>query len=160
MRRTIALLLMVLPLPALAGECDRWSASMEEDEGGSVMTARICAGTGNPNHEFFVRCGAPGELMIRFIPLAPDDYPPGGGDFQTDLKFSFGQDVIVKSAHYEDMDAAMVTDFSVSEPFANMLGSRAEMTLADVNAKVPGATFSLKGSKAALDKLMATCQKP
>jgi hypothetical protein len=156
----LALLLTLLPSIALAGECDQWTAAMEEDEGGSVMTARICAGTGNAAHELFVRCGGPDNLSIRFIPVAPTGYPPEGPEFKTDLEFAFGSDVVTRNAHYEDMDGAMVTDLDIGTPFAQMLQSRPDMKVRDVSGIVPGATFSLNGAKAALDKLIKSCSSP
>jgi hypothetical protein len=159
MRFLAALLLLTLPLPALADQCDRWTAAMEEDEGGKVMMAHVCKGTGNAAHELFLRCGASGELSIRFIPVASSGYPPNDGNFSTDFKLSFGQEVITRKAIYEDMDGAMVMDFSIGEPPTDLIQSATEMTLADTSGKVPGATFALKGSKKAVDTVIKSCTK-
>jgi hypothetical protein len=64
---------------------------MEEDEGGPVMTARVCTGTGEVTPEFLMRCGAQGSLMMRYIPVAPTDYPPNEGNYQTQMKFLDGR---------------------------------------------------------------------
>lgn len=158
MRRWIALLLMSLPLPAVAAECDHWTAAMEEDEGGKMMMAHICAPMGNAAHELWVQCGAPGELSIRFIPVAPAGYPPSQ-NYQTEIEFSMDQEMFTRPAHYEDMDGAMAMDTKIDAPFVGVLQSQKEVMLSDTNGKVPDATFTLKGSKAAFAKVISACAK-
>ncbi len=158
MKRWIALLLMSLPVPAAAAECDHWTAAMEEDEGGKVMMAHICAPTGNAAHELFVQCGAPGELSIRFIPVAPTSYPPSQ-NYQTKLEFSMDQEMFTRPAQYEDMDGAMALDIKIDAPFVGVLQTQKQVMVSDTHGKVPGATFTLKGSKAALAKVIAACAK-
>jgi hypothetical protein len=158
MKAWIALLIMALPFPAAAGECDQWTAKMEEDEGGSVMMAHICAPAGNAAHELYVQCGAPGELSLRFIPVAPKGYPPAE-NYTTELEFSMDQEMFTRPAQYEDMDGAMATDAKIDSPFVTTLQTQKEVMLSDTKHKVPEATFTLKGSKAALSKVISTCSK-
>jgi hypothetical protein len=154
----IALLLMSLPVPAIAAQCDHWTAKMEEDEGGSVMMANICAPVGDAVHELFVRCGAPGELMVRFIPVAPAGYPPSQ-NYQTEIEFSLDQEMFTRPARYEEMDGALAMDTKIDAPFVSVLQIQKEVMVSDTNGKVPGATFTLKGSKAALAKVISSCAK-
>jgi hypothetical protein len=160
MRLPVALAILLLSMPAYAAEsCDTWSASMEENEGGPVMTARICSGTGDIVNELSFQCGAKGELMIRYIPAAPENYPPAGdGNFETDLEFSLDQEMFTRHARYEDMDGAMATETKI-DPFISTLMIQKKVDVNDVNGKVPSATFTLKGAKKALEKLIATCEK-
>jgi hypothetical protein len=158
MKAWIALLMMTTPLSVAAAECDRWTASMEEDEGGSVMMAHTCAPAGNAAHELYVQCGSPGELSIRFIPVAPTGYPPAQ-NYTTELEFSIDQEMFTRPARYEDMDGAMATEPKIDSPFVNALQARNELTVSDTADKVPGATFTLNGSKAALAKVIATCSR-
>jgi hypothetical protein len=160
MRLPVTLAILLLSSPAFAAEnCNAWTAAVEEDEGGPVMTARICAGTGDIVNELSFQCGARGELMIRYIPVAPANYPPAGnGNFETDLEFSLGQEMFTRHARYEDMDGAMATETTI-DPFVSTLTIRKQVDVADVSGKVPDATFTLKGAKKALEKLIATCEK-
>ena len=45
-------------MPATAGSCS-WSAKMEEDEGGSVMTASVCGGAKQDAHLMLSCLGQP-----------------------------------------------------------------------------------------------------
>lgn len=103
MRLAATLVLCLLAGPALAAGCDRWTASMEEDEGGPRMTARICAGAGDPAPDLSVQCGGADELSMRFLPDAPDEgYPPGGDEeFRTELALSLDGKKFTLQAHYE-----------------------------------------------------------
>jgi hypothetical protein len=158
MRRWIALLLMSLPIPAVAAQCDHWTAAMEEDEGGSVMMANICAPAGKATHELIVQCGAPGELLVRFIPVAPTGFPPSQ-NYQTEIEFSMDQEMFTRPARYEEMDGAMAMDTKIDAPFVSVLQTQKEVMISDTTGKVPGATFTLKGSKAALAKVISACAK-
>jgi len=161
MRLPVALAILLLSTPAYAAEsCNAWHASLDEDEGGPVMTARVCSGTGDVVNELSFQCGAKGELMIRYIPVAPENYPPAGdGNFETDLEFALGQETFTTHARYEDMDGAMATEEIKIIPFLSALKKQKALDVADVKSKVPSATFTLKGAKKALEKLIATCEK-
>ena len=156
MNRMIALLLMALPFPAVAGQCDHWTASMQEDEGGPVMMANICAPAGKTNHELLMNCGGEGKLSIRYLPA---EFLPAVSGYKTDIEFSFDQEMFTRPAQYEEMDGALVVDIDIDSPFFSVLQSQKQMMLSDTAGKAPGATFTLKGSKAALAKLIATCSK-
>lgn len=158
MKRFLVLFLIALPQFTLAGECDRWSASMQEDEGGPVMTARICHGVPTSDYELFVTCGNPGELWMRLLPVTPAESQPAS-DYTTDFKLSFGNEVVTRKAHYEEMDGAMVLDFRIDAPLTGLIQNGTGMTVADVTGKVAGATFTLKGAKSALKTLIQTCTK-
>jgi hypothetical protein len=156
MRRWIALLLMSLPLSAIAAECDHWTASIGPDEDGDVMMASICAPAGDATHEILVRCAGPDSLWIRFIPTAPTGYPPTP-DYNTKLEFSMDREKFTEPAQYEDMDGAMAMNPEINTPLVSALQSQKEVKVSDTTGKVPGATFTLKGARAALAKVIATC---
>jgi hypothetical protein len=160
MRLPVALAILLLSTPAYAAEnCKAWTAAVEEDEGGPVMAARICAGTGDIVSQLSFQCGGKGELMIRYVPVAPDNYPPAGnGNFETDLEFSLDREMFTRHARYEDMDGAMATETEI-DPFVSTLMVQKKVDVADAAGKVPSATFTLKGAKKALEKLIATCEK-
>jgi len=160
MRLPATLAILLLSSPAYAGEnCKTWNASMEEDEGGPVMTARVCSGIGDVVNELSFQCGSKGELMIRYIPVAPENYPPdGNGNFETDLEFSLDKEIFKRHARYEDMDGAMATETRI-DPFVSTLMIQEKVAVADITGKVPGATFTLNGARKALEKLIATCEK-
>ncbi|MDB5523197.1 MAG: hypothetical protein JWM58_960 [Rhizobium sp.] len=160
MNRWILLLLLAAPLPALAGECDHWKAEMMEEEEGTVMSAYICVPRGDATIELYVRCAGPNDLMLRYIPIVPTDYPPKAGMYTTELEFNFDQEMFTRPAQYEEMDGALVTETAIDAPFVYVLQAQKQMTIIDVNDKIPSATFTLEGAKAALTKVIAACRKP
>ena len=158
MKILAALLALAVPLPASAGDCGRWSAEMQEDEGGPVMTAYVCKPAGKASHELRLSCGTDGQLSLRFLPApTSDDNSSDEPDYSSDFKLTVGKEVFTRKAHYEAMDGAMVLDFAIDAPLTHRMRFGSELTLADAGGKITGATFSLAGSGAALDKLIATC---
>lgn len=163
MRLTATLFLCLLGSSAMAQQCDRWEASIEEGEEGPRMMASICAQAGasvpEAQHALFLECGSKDTLWIRYLPFADESYPPGGNEeYQTKMEFSLDQELFTLDAHYEAMDGAMVMDTNVDTPLVSVLMSQKQFMLLDVNNdKVPVATFTLKGAKEAFEKLIKTC---
>ena len=160
MRLAITLFLCLLGSPAFAAGCDRWTASMEEDEGGPRMTAAICTGTGDDVHHFLVQCGADGELGMRYIPAPSTNYPPGDTtNFRAEFEFSLDQEMFTRQAQYEEMDGAMAMSTKIGDAFLEVMMIQKAFVLGDVDGKLPGVTFTLKGSREALDKVIRSCGK-
>ena len=163
MRFVPTLFFCLLGSTALAGECDRWTASMQEEEVGPLMTANICvpASSRNPElrHELFVQCAGEGNLWMRYIPFAEDGYPPGGDQgYETEIKFSLGQDMFTEPARYEDMDGAMAMDTTVDAPLISAMMRQKQLVVSDIKGKVPGITFTLNGAREALEELIKSCR--
>lgn len=163
MRNVLTALLCLLGSSAMAGECDRWTASVQEEEGGPLMTASIClqARSGSPEyrHELFVQCPGQGNLWIRYIPFVEEGYPPGGDqEYRADLRFSLDGETFTEPARYEDMDGAMAVDTTVDAPLIRAMMSRKELVISDVKGKVPVTAFTLDGARDALAKLADSCK--
>lgn len=163
MRFVSTIFLCLLGSTAIAAECDRWTASMEETEVGPLMTASTCvpASASNPNfrHEFFIQCAGEGSLWMRYIPFAEKDYPPSGDQgYETKLELALDQKVFTESARYEDMDGAMAMGTTVDAPLISAMMGQKQLILSDVNGKVPSTTFSLNGAREALEKLIKACK--
>ena len=160
MRLVSTLFLCLLGSSAFAEQCDRWTAKMEEDEGGPRMMAWVCTNAPEAQqHHLFFQCGTKDSLWIRYTPFTDESYPPGGNEeYKSKMKFSLDQEAFTLDAHYESMDGAMVMETEVKSAFVSVLTSQKHVTISDVNdAKLPAVTFSLKGSKKAFEKLIATC---
>ncbi|MGV3551929.1 hypothetical protein [Rhizobium sp.] len=165
MRLTATLLFCLLGgSSALAMQCDRWTASMEEDEGGPRMMASICAQASSSvpeaQHALFFQCAGKDALSIRYLPFTSGDYPPGGNEeYKSKVEFSLNQEMFTLDAHFEGMDGALVMELDTKKASLNALMAQKKITLTDVNSdKVPSATFTLKGAKKALEKLIKTCE--
>ena len=163
MRFVPTLLFCLLGSGAAAAECDRWTASMQEEEVGPLMTAGICmpANSGNPDfrHELFIQCAGEGHLWIRYIPFVDEGYPPGGDQgYETEIKFSLGEEIFTEPARYEDMDGAMAMDTTVDAPLISAMMRQEQVLVSDTKDKVPGTTFTLNGAAEALKALIKTCK--
>lgn len=163
MRFVSTVFFCLLGSAALAGECDRWTAGMEETEVGPLMTASTCvqASASNPDfrHELFIQCAGAGSLWMRYIPFVEKGYPPGGDQgYETKLEFSLDKERFTEPARYEDMDGAMAMDTAVDTPLISAMMSHKQLILSDVNGKVPSTTFPLNGAREALEKLIANCK--
>lgn len=165
MRLLSTLLFCLIGTSALAQQCDRWTANMEEDEGGPVMTAWACvkasASVPEAIHSISVQCSGKDTLMIRFAPFADEkSYPPGGNEnYETKVEFSLDQEMFTLDARFEAMDGALSMGTDINTPLVTTLMAQKEVTVTDVNNdKVPPITFKLKGAKKAFEKLIKACE--
>ena len=159
MKFAITFMLCLLAGPAMAASCDRWTASMEEDEGGPRMMASICTGTGDNENTLLVQCGDDSELNLRFLPAPDINYPPtaAAGDFQAELKFSLDQEQFRHKGRYEEMDGAMAIYIGIKDPLFEAMKTHKTITLTDTDGKISAITFPLKDSEDALRKVIDTC---
>lgn len=163
MRFVLTALLSLLGTSALAGDCDRWTASMQEEEIGPVMTASICApaSAGDPDsrHDLLIQCPGKGNLWIRYLPFIEKNYPPGGDEeFKTEMKFSLGNETFVEPARYEAMDGAMAMEITVDAPMISAMMNQKQLVLSDASGKIPDLNFTLSGAREALETLIRSCK--
>ncbi|BCM18804.1 hypothetical protein [Mesorhizobium sp. J8] len=146
------ILALLTTLPAHAASC-QWSAKMEEDEGGSVMTASVCGGPKGDAH-----------LMLACFdkPMLSYDLGPAGGQLEPGISDSFtfkaGDKSLTKKLELEAMYNYFTTEFSgPSDPLLALLRGKGDVTVSA--AKYGEASFPLKGSGAAIGKVLAECGK-
>ncbi|WP_246676973.1 hypothetical protein [Mesorhizobium sp. B2-4-15] len=138
--------------PVLAAPCSGWSAKMEEDEGGSVLTASVCGGpkgdarlmlTCFDNPVLSYDLGASGQQLEPGI--------SGAFDFKADGK------TVTKTLQLEAMYNYFVADLAKADPLLDLLRGKGEVS---VSADKYGAnSFPLKGSGGAIGKVLAQCGK-
>lgn len=157
MKSLATLLVLALASPALAGECDQWTADMQEDEGGPVMTAMICAPGGEVENLLLVTCGG-NTLSLRYLPVVPDAFPPAEvPEYREKFDLTIAGKAYPVEAVYEAMDGAMAFEIARTDPAAAALRSGKDVTFSDPAGIVPKATFTLKNAGKALEKLEKTC---
>ena len=141
---------------ALAADCDKWTASMEEDEGGPVMMATICVPGGEPQAMILMTCAGDKSVSIRYLPTG-EWTPVEAPLYSTNLEYAMDQEVFTQKSNYEEMDGALVSSTEIAGAMISTMKAQKEMTISDTENRVPSATFTLKGASAAFKKLFATC---
>lgn len=137
---------------AFAASCGGWSAKMEEDEGGSVLTASVCGGP---------KGGA--QLMLTCFekPVLSYDLGEGGPQLEPGISgaFDFKADgkTVTKTLQLEEMYNYFVADLEKADPLLDLLRGKGDVTVG--SAKYGANSFPLKGSKAAIGKVLAQCGK-
>ncbi|WP_246679347.1 hypothetical protein [Mesorhizobium sp. B2-6-2] len=147
----VALGLLATPF-AHAAPC-AWSARMEEDEGGSVMMASVCGGPKGDAHLMLACFDKP--VLSYDLGAAGGQLEPGiGGSFT----FKAGDRSLTKKLELEAMYNYFTAELSgPADPLLALLRGKGEVTVsAD---KYGAASFPLKGSGAAIGKVLAECGK-
>lgn len=145
---------VVPPVIAQEAACSTWTAEMVDDEGGKVLTAQACA-TDNPEAYITVTCGGD-TVGVRFDLALGAEAPPEGND-TTDVTFATSTDKVTLNAAYEEYDGYFGAYPAPNDPLIQLMKSGDALTVSDVPGKYPVKHFSLKGSSAALGKVMASC---
>jgi len=152
-----ALGLAVPGIPSAMAEeaaCTMWTVGMVEDEGGEVLTAQACS-TDRPDAYLSLSC-ASGSVFVSYDLGLGAEAGPAPNEV-TDVTFSTGSDAVILSMAYQEMDGMHAADAGVDDPLIQLLRAGETVTIKDVPGQYPVKHFSLKGSSAALGKLVADC---
>ncbi|WFP61592.1 hypothetical protein [Mesorhizobium sp. WSM4904] len=146
------ILALLTTLPAHAASC-AWSAKMEEDEGGSVLMASVCGGSKGDAHLMLACFGKP--VLSYDLGAAGGQLEPG---ISADFTFKAGGKSLTKKLDLEAMYNYFTAELSgPSDPLLALLRGKGEVTVAA--GKYGAASFPLKGSGAAIGKVLAECGK-
>ncbi len=142
--------------PALAQEaCTTWTAQMQEDEGGPVLTASACA-VGRSDAFLSLTC-FDGNVDVRHDLSAGAERSPDL-DEVTDVAFTIDGATQTLSMAYQAMDGRHAAGVPVSSPLLALLRSGESLSIVDVAGQYPRHAFSLAGSAAAIGTLLAGCR--
>ncbi|WP_246676068.1 hypothetical protein [Mesorhizobium sp. B2-5-4] len=137
--------------PAFAASCG-WSAKMEEDEGGSVLTASVCGG---PKGDAYLMLNCYDKPVLSYdLGASGQELEPGTSgafDFKADGK------TVTKTLRLEAMYNYFVVDLAKADPLLDLLRSKGDVSVSA--AKYGAINFPLKGSSAAIGKVLAQCGK-
>ncbi|MFD2052869.1 hypothetical protein ACFSQT_07015 [Mesorhizobium calcicola] len=138
--------------PAFAASCSGWSAKMEEDEGGSVLTASVCGGPKGDAHLMLVCFDTP--VLSYDLGAAGQQLEPGiSGAFD----FKAGGKTVTKTLQLEAMYNYFVVNLAKADPLLDLLRGKGDLEVS--TAKYGQTGFPLKGSSAAIGKVLAQCGK-
>jgi len=146
-----AVLALLAGQPALAASCG-WNARMEEDEGGSVLTASVCGGP-KGDAQLLLTCFAKPVLSYD-LGDAGQQIEPG---ISASFEFKAGGRTVKKTLQLEAMYNYFTVELRQADPLLDLLRSKGEVT---VSADKYGAnSFPLAGSGTAIGKVLAQCGK-
>ena len=136
-------------LPAAAGSCS-WSAKMEEDEGGSVLTASVCGGASEDAHLMLTCMGQP--TLSYDLGAAGQQLEPG---ISASFEFSADGKTVTKKLDLEAMYNYFVAQLTPSDPLLELLQGKGDVTV--VSTSYGRNSFPLTGSSKAIRKVLASC---
>ncbi|WP_258582706.1 hypothetical protein [Mesorhizobium sp. AR02] len=137
--------------PAFAASCG-WAAKMEEDEGGSVLTASVCGGPKGDAHLMLTCFDTP--VLSYDLGASGQQLEPGisgAFDFKADGK------TVTKTLQLEAMYNYLVVNLAKADPLLDLLRSKGDVSVSA--AKYGDMSFPLKGSSGAIGKVLAQCGK-
>jgi hypothetical protein len=138
--------------PAFAASCGGWAAKMEEDEGGSVLTASVCGG---PKGDAYLMLNCFDNPVLSYdLGASGQQLEPGlsgSFDFKADGK------TVTKTLQLEAMYNYFVVDLAKADPLLDLLRSKGDVSVS--SAKYGEIGFPLKGSSGAIGKVLAQCGK-
>jgi hypothetical protein len=137
-------------LPAAAGSCS-WSAKMEEDEGGSVLTASVCGGAKQDSHLMLTCVGQP--TLSYDLGATGEELEPG---ISASFDFSAGGETATKKLDLEAMYNYFVARLKPSDPLLALLQGKGDVTVS--SSKYGQNSFPLTGSSKAIRKVLASCK--
>ena len=153
----LAPVLVAPAIPPVAAEepaCSAWTVGMVEDEGGEVLTAQACA-MDRPDAYITLTCGN-GTVGVRLDLAAGAEASPQPNEV-ADVTFATATDKVTLQMGYEEYDGYFAAYPSPDDPLIQLLKAGDAVTINDVPGQYPIKHFSLKGSSAALGKLVADC---
>ncbi|MDB5587177.1 MAG: hypothetical protein JWP26_2147 [Devosia sp.] len=141
----------VFSVVAPAADTCGWSAQMEEDEGGSVMVASSCESDTETGPAFRLLCG---NIRYNGSGLGMGANPPASST----LVLTSGGKSLTAEVLFEEMDGAFAAYVELGSPIISLLKTGNEVGVTLKGTDLPSRMVSLKGSTAAIDKLIHACK--
>ncbi|ESY63829.1 hypothetical protein X742_27785 [Mesorhizobium sp. LNHC232B00] len=125
---------------------------MEEDEGGSVLTASVCGG---PKGDAYLMLTCFEKPVLSYdLGTAGQQLEPGvSGSFE----FKADGRTVTKTLQLEEMYNYFVVDMEKTDPLLDLLRGKGDVSVSA--AKYGAISFPLKGSSGAIGKVLAQCGK-
>ena len=153
-RAVLCLSLLLLPATAFAGD-GKWTAEMQEDEGGSVMVASVSIKpVGDLVPTLSLMCAGTEGVNLRY------ETSTGGAEPASEADFVLKTDKAELSKHmvFEEMDGAYAAYFQPTDSAIALLKGGSEITITQTGSSGPAQTFPLAGSSKAIATLLKSCE--
>lgn len=151
----VAVVYFALPARAEPQEaCTAWVTDMQEDEGGPVLTTHVCSD--DPSETWLAFTCFDGKLFIDHdLALGSSKNPTYEDAAEVEFVTDGGSETVPMV--FQEMTAFYSGEAPASGKLVDLLKSEASLLIRDKAAAYPARTYSLKGSSAALGKLVAAC---
>jgi hypothetical protein len=143
--------------PARAEDsCTNWVTDMQEDEGGAVLTTHVCSD--DPGAAWLAMICADGNIWIRYdLAVGQTEKEPQSNEV-ADVEFVTDEGIEAIPMMFQEMDAMFAGDTPADGPLMKLLKGGKSVLIRDAAGGYPARTYSLKGSSAAIAKLVAECR--
>ena len=144
-------------LPARAQDqnnCRVWATEMEEDEGGPVLTSHVCSD--DSSETWLAMTCHDGTIWIDHDLAVGGDREPALEE-TADVEFVTDGGIEMVPMTFQEMNAYFGGSVPANGKLVELLKSQKSLMIRDKAAAYPARTYSLKGSSAALAKLVAAC---
>jgi len=150
----VAIAYFTLPSRA-ASSCTSWVTQMQEDEGGAVLTTSACSDDATETL-LQLRC-FDRRLLVELDLAAGADRTPETAE-TGEIEFVTDGGSVRVPVRFEEMTAYFAGEVPLEAPLLGLLQTQKGLLVRDSAARYPARTYSLKGSRAALDALVAECR--
>ena len=151
----VAIIWFMAPVRAQEA-CTSWVTDMQEDEGGSVLTTHVCSD--DPGAAWLSMICADGNIWLRYdLAVGQTAKEPASGEV-TNVEFVTDEGIETIPMVFQEMDAMFAGDTPADGPLMKLLKAGKSILIRDAAGGYPARTYSLKGSSAALTKLVAECR--
>lgn len=152
-----ALIAIVTAIPATAQQsCDAWQMARVQREEGRAWTASVCAPRKDRDAHLEIVCFGE-KINIRYMPVLPDGADPLDTRWTFTLATSTGSHSLPMT--FEAMDGAFTAYLDTAHPVFETIMSGAELTLREARGRVPETIYTLRGSRAAVSRLIGQCNQ-
>lgn len=131
-----------------------WVTDMQEEEGGPVLMAHVCSD--DPSQTWLAMTCYEGKLWIDHdLALGSSKQPDS--DETADVEFVTDGGIETVPMRFQEMTAYFSGEAPADGTLVELLKTEKSLMIRDKAAAYPARTYSLKGSSAALEKLVSAC---
>lgn len=154
----VAIAYFVMPIRAAA--MPAWSAELWATEAGERLVAVAYSRTPGDAEELVpslaIMCGKP--LSLRYD-AGPDEGQPVDRTGQVAIfEFGFGAQRFERELQYEAMDGDWAVTLAAADEILRAIEAGSEVTVLMPNGGLPENSFSLQGSRAAIQEVRGSCR--
>lgn len=152
----VAVVYFALPARAQAQDsCRAWVTEMQEDEGGPVLTTHACSD--DSSETWLSMTCSDGQLWVQHD-LAVGGSKEPASEETAEVEFVTDGGIETVPMMFQEMNAMFGGEVPADGALVKLLQSEASVLIRDKAAAYPARTYGLKGSSAALTKLVSECR--